>query len=62
MDIDQANPGELAASRAGFAVDDGGESALGRQTVDAFEAEHGVVLPQPSAPNRGHSWLVIDAA
>ena len=25
----------------------GGESALGREAVRAFEADHGVVLPEP---------------
>ncbi|MEW2047451.1 SMI1/KNR4 family protein [Streptomyces sp. NPDC005476] len=47
MDIDRADPAELAALRAAFAVDDGGESALGWAAVRAFEAEHGVVLPEP---------------
>lgn len=47
MNIDQADPEELAALREAFAVDDGGESALGWAAVRAFEAEHGVVLPEP---------------
>ncbi|WP_259408067.1 hypothetical protein [Streptomyces akebiae] len=47
MDIDHADPAELAALRAAFAVDDGGEQALGWDAVRAFEAEHSVVLPDP---------------
>ncbi|WP_149829566.1 SMI1/KNR4 family protein [Streptomyces tailanensis] len=47
MDIDHADPHEVAALRAAFDVDDGGESALGWEAVRAFEAEHGVVLPEP---------------
>jgi hypothetical protein len=47
MDTDHATPAEIAALRAAFGVDDGGESALGREAVRAFEAEHGVVLPEP---------------
>ncbi|MGW7819371.1 SMI1/KNR4 family protein [Streptomyces puniciscabiei] len=47
MNNDQADPGELAALRAAFGVDHGGESALGWAAVRTFEAEHGVVLPEP---------------
>jgi hypothetical protein len=47
MHIDQADPAELAALRAAFDVDDRGESALGWEAVHAFEAEHGIVLPEP---------------
>ncbi|MFD9391285.1 SMI1/KNR4 family protein [Streptomyces sp. NPDC060000] len=47
MNIDQADAAELAALREAFAVDDGGESALGWEAVRAFEAEHGVILPEP---------------
>ncbi|WP_327426001.1 SMI1/KNR4 family protein [Streptomyces sp. NBC_01236] len=47
MNIDQADPAELAALRAAFDVDDGGESALGWEAVRAFEADHGIVLPEP---------------
>jgi hypothetical protein len=47
MNIDHADPLELAALRAAFGVDDGGESALGREAVRAFEAKHGIVLPEP---------------
>ncbi|NUR67851.1 MAG: SMI1/KNR4 family protein [Streptomyces sp.] len=47
MNSDQASAGDLAALRAAFGVDDGGESALGWEAVRAFEAEHGVVLPEP---------------
>jgi hypothetical protein len=44
---DQADPGALESLRAAFGVDDGGESALGWEAVRAFEAQHGVVLPEP---------------
>ncbi|MER6127355.1 SMI1/KNR4 family protein [Streptomyces sp. NPDC001795] len=47
MNTDQATPEDLAALRAAFAVDDGGESALGWEAVHAFEDEHGIVLPEP---------------
>ncbi|MGX5181516.1 SMI1/KNR4 family protein [Streptomyces avermitilis] len=47
MNIDQADPAELAALRAAFDVDDGGASALGWEAVHAFEAEHRIVLPEP---------------
>lgn len=47
MNIDQADPAELAALREAFGADDGGASALGWEAVRAFEAEHGVVLPEP---------------
>lgn len=47
MNNDQADPAELAALREAFGVDDGGGSALGWAAVRAFEAEHGVVLPEP---------------
>ncbi|KOG30159.1 SMI1/KNR4 family protein [Streptomyces resistomycificus] len=47
MNNDHAAPAELAALREAFAVDDGGASALGWDAVRAFEAEHGVVLPEP---------------
>ncbi|WP_351227833.1 SMI1/KNR4 family protein [Streptomyces sp. NPDC002133] len=47
METEHANPDDLAALRAAFGVDDGGESALGWEAVRAFEAEHGVVLPEP---------------
>ncbi|MEV1069520.1 SMI1/KNR4 family protein [Streptomyces sp. NPDC050263] len=46
MNIDEAAPEDLAVLRAAFGVDDGG-SALGREAVRAFEAEHGIVLPEP---------------
>lgn len=39
MNIDQADPAELAALRAAFDVDDGEESALGWEAVHAFEAD-----------------------
>ncbi|MDR6978844.1 hypothetical protein J2X68_005576 [Streptomyces sp. 3330] len=47
MNTEQADPAEAAALRAAFAVADGGQSALGWEAVRAFEAEHGVVLPEP---------------
>lgn len=47
MNNDQATPEVLAALRAAFAVDDGGASALGWDAVRAFEAAHGVELPEP---------------
>lgn len=47
MNIEQADPDDLAVIRAAFDVDDGGESALGWEAVHAFEAEHGIVLPEP---------------
>ncbi|MFI6055907.1 SMI1/KNR4 family protein [Streptomyces violascens] len=47
MNIDQADPDVLAALRAAFGVVDGGESALGWDAVHAFEAQHGIVLPEP---------------
>ncbi|OLZ72736.1 SMI1/KNR4 family protein [Streptomyces sp. IMTB 2501] len=47
MNNDHVDPSELAALREAFGVDDGGESALGWEAVRAFEAEHGVILPEP---------------
>ena len=47
MNPEQADPADVAALRAAFDVDDGGESALGWEAVHAFEVEHGVVLPEP---------------
>lgn len=47
MNVDQADPADLEALRAAFDVDDGGESALGWEAVHAFEATHGIVLPEP---------------
>ncbi|MFJ5265534.1 SMI1/KNR4 family protein [Streptomyces sp. NPDC088387] len=47
MNINRADPAELAALRAAFDVDDGGESAPGWEAVHAFEAAHGIVLPEP---------------
>ena len=48
MDTEHADPGDLAAIRAAFAIDDGGGvPALGWDAVHAFEAEQGVVLPEP---------------
>jgi hypothetical protein len=38
---------DLAELRAAFMVDDAGASALGWPGVHAFEAEHGIVLPEP---------------
>jgi len=47
MNSDDADPEDLAALLEAFGVDDGGASALGGEAVRAFEAEHGVVLPEP---------------
>ncbi|KOV61820.1 SMI1/KNR4 family protein [Streptomyces sp. MMG1121] len=47
MDSEQADPAELAALRAAFGVGVGAESALGWEAVRAFEADHGIVLPEP---------------
>ncbi|WP_316741571.1 SMI1/KNR4 family protein [Streptomyces sp. MK7] len=47
MNVDRADPAELAAVQAAFDIDDGGESALGWDAVHAFEAQHGIVLPEP---------------
>lgn len=47
MHIDRAAPAELADLRAAFDADDAGEPALGRPAVHAFEARHGIVLPEP---------------
>lgn len=47
MYTEHADPHDLAAIRAAFDIDDGGESALGWEAVRAFEAEHGIVLPEP---------------
>ncbi|MGW3358613.1 SMI1/KNR4 family protein [Streptomyces bungoensis] len=47
MNPEQADPDDLAVLRAAFAVDDAGRSALGWEAVRAFEAEHGMVLPEP---------------
>jgi hypothetical protein len=47
MNTEQPDPDELAAIRAALGTDDDGASALGWEAVHAFEAEHGVVLPEP---------------
>lgn len=47
MNTEHADPADLASIREAFGVDDGGESALGWTAVRAFEAEHGIVLPEP---------------
>ncbi|MEV7447965.1 SMI1/KNR4 family protein [Streptomyces nigra] len=47
MNVDQADPAELALLRAAFDADDGGGPAHGWEAVHAFEAEHGIVLPEP---------------
>ncbi|MGW3953000.1 SMI1/KNR4 family protein [Streptomyces sp. NPDC004752] len=47
MNPEQADPDDLAVLRTVFAVDGGGRSALGWEAVRAFEAEHGIVLPEP---------------
>ncbi|MER5649034.1 SMI1/KNR4 family protein [Streptosporangium sp. NPDC002524] len=43
---DHADPADLAALRAAFDVG-ACEPPLGRDAVRAFEAEHGIVLPEP---------------
>ncbi|MEV0491789.1 hypothetical protein AB0I23_18195 [Streptomyces atratus] len=43
MRTDHAHPAELAVLRAAFETD----APLGRDRVRAFEAEHGIVLPEP---------------
>ncbi|MFF4838155.1 SMI1/KNR4 family protein [Streptomyces sp. NPDC001315] len=47
MRDDHADPAELATLRAAFDVSDEGASALGWEAVHAFEARHGIVLPEP---------------
>ncbi|MFE5889574.1 SMI1/KNR4 family protein [Streptomyces sp. NPDC056462] len=47
MTIDRDDAAELAVLRATFSVDDGAEPALGWEAVAAFEAGHGIVLPEP---------------
>jgi hypothetical protein len=47
MDTDRTTADRLDALREAFGVDDGGRSALGWEAVRAFEAEHGVALPEP---------------
>ncbi|MFD8595084.1 SMI1/KNR4 family protein [Kitasatospora sp. NPDC059646] len=47
MQTEHPDPAELAALRAAFAVTDDGASALGWEAVHAFEAQHGIVLPEP---------------
>ncbi|GLW46576.1 hypothetical protein Stsp02_22380 [Streptomyces sp. NBRC 14336] len=47
MNIDHADPAELAALRAAFGIQGTGAPALGWEAVRAFEAEHGIVLPEP---------------
>ncbi|MER7703546.1 SMI1/KNR4 family protein [Kitasatospora sp. NPDC097605] len=47
MDTEHADPRELAALRAAFGFGAAGRPALGWGAVRAFEAKHGVVLPEP---------------
>ncbi|MGI5238907.1 SMI1/KNR4 family protein [Dactylosporangium sp. CA-139066] len=47
MNTEYTHPDDLAELRAAFMVDDAGASALGWPGVHAFEAEHGIVLPEP---------------
>jgi hypothetical protein len=49
MDTDVLDPDELAAIRAGLVArgGDAARSPLGWPAVRAFEAEHGVLLPEP---------------
>ncbi|MFG3253682.1 SMI1/KNR4 family protein [Streptomyces sp. NPDC048172] len=46
METEHADPAELAALRTAFAAAEGA-SALGWEGARAFEAEHGIVLPEP---------------
>ncbi|WP_222720793.1 hypothetical protein [Actinomadura sp. HBU206391] len=46
MDADHAQPADLDALRAVFDTDSC-EPPLGWDAVHAFEAEHGIVLPEP---------------
>jgi hypothetical protein len=47
METDHADPDDLAFLRIALKADDTGASALGWAAVRAFEAEHGIVLPEP---------------
>ncbi|MFJ1754783.1 SMI1/KNR4 family protein [Kitasatospora sp. NPDC088134] len=47
MNTESPDPAELAALRAAFAADGRSDTALGWAGVHAFEAAHGVVLPEP---------------
>ncbi|MFF3013389.1 SMI1/KNR4 family protein [Streptomyces sp. NPDC057939] len=47
MNTEQVAPAELAELRAAFEIDDDCASALGWEGVRAFEAQHGIVLPEP---------------
>lgn len=47
MKPDLADPADLAVIGEALGIDDGGESALGWDAVHVFEAEHGIVLPEP---------------
>ncbi|GAB3964226.1 hypothetical protein GCM10029978_024220 [Actinoallomurus acanthiterrae] len=46
MDADHADPADLDALRAAFDVDSC-EPPLGWEALRAYEAEHGIVLPEP---------------
>jgi hypothetical protein len=47
MNIDRADPDDLAELRATFSTDATCEPALGWAAVQAFEAEQGILLPEP---------------
>ncbi|MBM9510658.1 SMI1/KNR4 family protein [Actinacidiphila acididurans] len=47
METERVDPDDLAFLRGAFGVDGGGQPALGWDAVRAFEAEHGIVLPEP---------------
>ncbi|GIE87110.1 hypothetical protein Are01nite_35900 [Actinoplanes regularis] len=47
MDTEHADPAVIAELRDALCADDEGKSALGWPGVHAFEAEHGVTLPEP---------------
>ncbi|MFF9815505.1 SMI1/KNR4 family protein [Streptomyces sp. NPDC014006] len=47
MRDDHATTQDIAELRAAFGADDDGASALGWDAMRAFEARHGIVLPEP---------------
>lgn len=47
MDTETCDPAELAALREIFASRPGAAPPAGWEAVRSFEAEHGIVLPEP---------------